>query len=585
MGHCNHKGADDTMEKQPTNIKRIISSLYPFRKKIIYVFFTMLISTGISFVLPLLVKQLMDEGLLKNSFTVVVRYSLAIFAVFTLDRLINQLQLSLISYINNIFQFRWTSIALRKLMKLKIEYLQDKNFTEIMNNIKMDVAGISKITDQSFTYRIFNILKIIGGFIGLVAINYKLSILILAFIPVRYALTSYHVKIRKEIQIKYMEHSRAYSSWYGDRMSGIKEIKLGGVSDLIMKQFVDLQRNLVKIDMKGRASENFSMITETVLFKAIEVSIYIVGCLLVIRNQFTIGGLFAFVTYSMNVLQPISSLLNMKYELSKVMLAAERLFGFLDMDCETNSRTCKRLKHDELKGKIQFRNITYSYKEGKRALDDVSFEIKSGEKIGIVGLNGSGKTTLINILLRLYEPESGEIFIDDTNIKNIKLDDYRKAISVVSQDFHIFNATIGENISLFTKLTEEEIASAASQSYASDFIDKLGEGYNTRLGVQGSGLSGGEKQRLALTRAFAKGTSILILDEATSNFDAKYEKQINHTLLHTFKDKTILIITHKPYILEMLDRIVVMNNGAISGIGNHEQLNEQNEIYRKIIKQ
>jgi len=510
-------------------VKRLLKALYPFRRKILLIIFLMLLSSAISFILPLANKYLIDEGLIKNDFGNVFKYSIISLVLVAIDQLFSLLRSKNIAYVNNRYIYYWTSLSMRKLMKLKLSYLNETNYTEIINNSKMDIMNISQITDESFVYRLLSLLKIVGGLIGLTIINYKLTIMIIMIIPIKYLSTVYLTMLRKKLHKRYMEYARDYSKWYGDKMSGIKEIKLSGIENIIMRQFTKLQRNIIKTDIKSQIVDSAKEASDLLLLQLMASMIYIVGSKMIVRNDFTIGGLFAFATYSTNVIMPISSLINIRYDMSKILLSAKRLFDFLDMECENTSKDSIRIKKDEIKGKIEFRNVNHSYRSDSEVLKDVSFEINPGEKIGIVGLNGSGKTSIFNILLRLYDNEKGNVYIDGIDIRNINIKDLRKAIAIVNQDIYIFNATVKENISMFNKHSENQIMQAAEISCANELINSLSVEWKAMLGEKGSKLSGGERQRIALARAFVKGCKIILLDEATSNLDMKHEKQILET--------------------------------------------------------
>jgi ATP-binding cassette subfamily B protein len=469
-------------------------------------------------------------------------------------------------------------------MRAKMSYLNRKNFTETINNINMDINNISMITDDSFVLRILRIFKIVGGFIGLLTINHKLTFLIIFFIPMRYFLTCFFSKTKKEYFKEYMEHARKYSSWYGDRMSGIKEIKTSGIEAVIKRQFKNIQRKIIKTNIKIRTLDRINGISESIMFTLVTTLIYIIGAFAVINNSLTVGGIFAFSMYSMRVLIPISSLIKLKYDFVSVLASAERLFRFFDMDYEKDERNTIRFDESSIKGNITFHKVSFSYDSSNKVLKNVSFKIKKGEKVGIVGPNGSGKTTIINLLLKFYQPESGQVYIDDVDINNLSIKDLRKGISIVNQDTYLFNESIMDNISLFSNIDNDRITEVLVNSCSYEFVEELDKGLKTKVGVKGSKLSGGQKQRIALARALAKSANIFIFDEATSNFDLASQITVNNYILEYLDEKTIIFITHRPYILKELDKIIVIDRGNIIDIGKHYELIGRCIMYKKIIK-
>lgn len=570
-------------------LKKIFKYLWPYKKRLILIVTIMMISTGINFILPILNKEVIDEGLLKNDISMVIKITMITFLLVMIDQGLGLIEVKLSSYISSMFNYKLSSMSVRKLINIEMEYINDKNFTEIMNNVDMDIRNVTKIVDESFVIRIFNIFKIIGGFIALISIDPRLSMIILIIIPLKYIITKYFTKVRKEYYKKYMEYYRDYSKWYGDKLAGIKEIQLLGIEDSIMKQFTKKQRKIIKTDIKSRMMDSSNIAIDIVFLQGLSALIYILGGSLIIGKSFTIGGLFAFSTYSFRVIQQIASLFNIKYDLAKILLSAKRLFEFLDKGPSPKTllskNQCIRVSRDKVQGNIEFKNMHFSYSKENETLRDISFKINSGEKVAIVGLNGSGKSTLINILLKMYEPSKGEVYIDGMNLEYINTKDLRNAISLVNQNSYIFNGSIRENISLFKNLPEERVNELLELSGAYEFVKDLPEGIETNLGDNGGKFSGGEKQKLVLSRAFSKMSNTLILDEATSNIDLKSENELNYLFLNRFKDNTIIFITHKPYILKALDKIIVLDNGTVEEIGHHEELLKSSKSYIKIIKE
>lgn len=565
-------------------LKRIFKYLKPFRNKIFLVTLILVISTLINFISPIINRHIIDKGLLASNLEIVIKFSLINLLLLIIDQILNFFQTKTMLIINSLFSYRISSIAIERLIRAKMSYLNSKNFTETINNINMDVSNISMITDDFFTFRIFQIFRIIGGFAGLLMINYKLTILILLFIPLRYMLTSFFTKTKKKYFKEYMECARSYSSWYGDRMSGIKEIKTSGIESAIKKQFKNIERKVIKINIKNGVLDSINNTSDSILFTLITTLIYIIGGFIVVDNAATVGGIFAISTYSMRVLTPISSLINLKYDLVRILTSAERLFDFLDMDYERDDAKVTRVDSSEIHGNIIFNKVSFSYSSDNQVLKDISFNIKSGEKVGIVGPNGSGKTTILNILLKFYKPESGQVYVDGIDINKLSVKDLRKAISIVNQDVYLFNESVRQNISLFSDMAEETITEALINSGSYEFIEKLPKGIETKLGVKGSKLSGGERQKIALARALTKSSNIFIFDETTSNFDLVSEEKLNDYLLNQLKEKTIIFITHRPYILKELDKIIVIERGNIVDIGSHEELIKRCDKYKQIVK-
>jgi ATP-binding cassette, subfamily B, bacterial len=546
--------------------KRLFSLLKPYFKKISIIFICIIASAGISMLFPLLSKQIMDNGLLVNNFSVVIRFSLFTLALVLIDQGIGLLETRYFSYVSSIFQYSLLKKAFKHLLKLKLQYFNNTNFSEIMSNIGMDVGYISRICDKGTFIIISQVFRIIGGIIGLLLIDWKLTIVVILITPIRYFTVKLLAKKRLAMFKEYMEYNRSFSAWYGDTISGIKEIKLWGIDRIKIGEFIKKQRDIVKINIKMAFLDKFNECSESIVFQGISSTLYILGAYMVFNKGVTIGGLFAFLTYSSFVLGPISAILNIGYNFSNIIPSAKRFFEFLDMETEVEDKQKKlvRLSNNQIKGRIKFENVSFSYINGEKVLDNINLEINPGEKIAIIGTNGCGKSTIINMLLRFYTPQEGKISIDGININEIKLRDYRNLISVVSQDLYLFNTTIEENISIASKVDDFKVSKAAIKSGAHDFIKEMPFKYKSEVGRNGSKLSGGQRQKIAVARALIEESKILILDEATANYDVESEAYLNELLVKDFKDSTVLVISHKPDILTKVDRIWVVYAGNIT---------------------
>lgn len=552
--------------------KKILILLKPYIKKISIVFICIIASAGISMLLPLLSKQLMDSGLLKSDFEIVVKISLFTFAMVLIDQAIGLFETKYFSYINSMFSYSLQKTAFKHLLKLKLQYFNNTNFSEIMSNIGMDVGNISRICDKGTFIVISQVFRIIGGLVGLLLIDWKLTIVVIFVVPIRYFTVKFLAKKRKEMFKQFLEYNREYSSWYGDTITGIKEIKLLGIDRVKIGEFIKKQKNIVKMNIKLAFLDKFNEYSESIVFQGINCALYILGAYIAFHNGVTIGGLFAFLTYSAYVIGPISAILNIGYNFSNIMPSAKRFFEFIDMETETKEKTKSlvRLDVSKIKGKLKFNNVSFSYREGEQILNNINLEINPGEKIAIIGANGSGKSTFINLLLRFYKPSSGRIEFDGMDISSISLKDYRGLISVVSQDLYLFDTSIEDNISIGLKKDESKINKAAIQSGAFEFIKDMPLKYKSEVGRNGSKLSGGQRQKVAVARAFAREAKILILDEATANYDVESEIYLNQLLESNFNDKTVLVISHKPDILTKVHKIFVIDRGSIHQFGNYK---------------
>lgn len=552
-----------------TLIKKIIVLLKPYTRKLVIVLICIIASSGISMLLPQFSKQIMDNGLIAHNISIVIKFTLLSFLFVLLDQGIGLFETKYFSYINSVFQYSLFKLAFKHILKLKLQYFNNANFAEIMSNVSMDVGNISRICDRGTFIIISQIFRILGGIVGLLIIDWRLTILVVFICPIRYVSVKYLAKKRKQMFEEFMEYNRDFSSWYGDTIGGVKEIKLWGIDRIKIGQFIKKQRKIVKTNIKMSFLDKINEYSESILFQIITNALYILGAYMVFGESLSIGGLFAFLTYSTFVTAPISAIINIGYNFSNVIPSAKRFFEFLDMDTEVDKKQVKptRINQDDIKGRITFENVSFSYKKGDWGLKNISLQINPGEKVAIIGSNGSGKSTLINLLLRFYKPDSGRILIDGIDINSIKLRDYRNLISVVSQDLYLFNMSIEENISVATKFSDiSEVHRASKDSSAYSFVERMPAKFKSEVGRNGSKLSGGQRQKIAVARAFLRNAKIMLFDEATSNYDLESEAFLNELLGRSLKNATVIIISHKSEILKNVDRVLCLNSGILMEI-------------------
>lgn len=568
-------------------IKRILSLFKPHRKKIIIVIACICITSVINMFLPLISQRIIDQGILRQEISLVIKLAGLSFLFVILNESLGMLETNYLAQINSLISFTLSKTAFKHLLKLRIEFFNNANATEILHNIELDVNTIGRISDRSTFFIIAQILRIIGGVIGLFLINWKMALGILCLIPLRYIVVKYLSKERERYVQNYIDSYQVYSEWYGDSINGIKEIKLYGLERIKIGQLIKKQREIVKTNIRLSLIDRLNELSEMILMQIVINFIYIIGGYIIFNFKLTIGGLFAFITYATYVTGPVSAILGIGYSLAGILPSAKRLFQLLDMECEMedNEKKANKISPNwiEIQGAIRFENVSFSYKNGRKILKNINFEIEAGEKIAIIGKNGSGKTTLINLLLRLYKPDDGKIFLDDVDISKMRLQDYRRIITIVTQDVYLFKGTIQENIT-FSRKEKDKLPLVLQQSGANEFIETLPLGYQTIIGNNGNMISGGEKQKIALARALLPESNILILDEATSNYDVYSELRINEHLLEFLNGKTVIIISHRPEILSQVDKIILLDNGCIRKIENHEELLARNPAYSNIVE-
>lgn len=565
----NRKGRVDLLMKREKFdyklLKRILTYLAPFKTRLWIIIVCLVLSTIIGFFQPLIIRNITDDGMTQKNLQVILWSVLILMGLVLADQILEVLQTKLFADIHNESEFSLSHHGFNKLLHLKIEYFNDKNSSEIINSIQMDVNNVSSITDRAMVINISYLFRVISGIAGLLIISWRLTIVVLAMVPVKYFMVQALSKRKEQKVEELIENHRDFSAWFGDNVGGVREIKLWNLYHQRHEIFEDKQKNILRINKENTMLDAWNMFFEIMLEWSVTGILYILGGILIVNGSLTIGGVFAFLSYSGYVTGPISSILNIRYFLSRILPSAKRLFAFFDLEEEAASKDTLEVKEENYD--VQFKNVSFAYEEKKEVLKDVSFRVSKGEKIAIIGANGSGKTTILNLLLRFVEPTKGMIEMNGKDITKISIDRYRALFSVVSQEPYLFYDTILNNINLDGRANKETVEKACRQSGASEFIKKLPKKEASRIGRNGARLSGGEKQKLAVARAIVKDAPIVILDEATSGYDVESDSYLHNVLLNELKDRSVIMITHRYDNLEGMDQVYRLSESRLERIG------------------
>lgn len=559
-------------------VRKLLALLKDYTKIISIISGCLLISTVLNLCVPLLSRRIMDDGFIGGNKELLIKLVLCSLMVYLVISVIDIIKEKNRINISAKIQYSLSEQAFSHLMKMKASYFNNKNYAEILNNINVDIGNMTSIADEGVFFVVTQAFSMTGGVIGLFILNWRMTILVLLFIPIKYVVMKKFAKQRKKVMDDFINDSQKYARWFGDTIGGVREVKLFGILKYKHAEFSQKQSKVVERQKKLNILSQWNNIIDTTLVQILVTVIYIIGANLVFKFQLSVGSVFAFITYSAYVTGPISAILNIGYLLSGIIPSTKRYYEFMNLQEETDKG--KLIKPEF--GNLKLEEVFFSYETDKPILTDVNIEIPKGSKTVLIGKNGSGKSTIINLLTRMYEPTAGQIKLKGVNIFEITLESYRNMISVVSQQIYLFNDTIRNNICIYKKVSDEVIETACKDSGLEDFLKEVSLDYV--VGQNGAMLSGGQKQKIALARALVHDKPIIIFDEVTSNTDVYSEHQING-LLHTrLKEKTVIIITHKQEILQDVDQIVMLKDGAVVGTGKYDDLVINNAEFKDMLR-
>jgi len=475
---------------------------------------------------------------------------------------------------------------INNLIDADTKLIDDKHSGKFISNLTNDVNHLTNLISSG----ILNLFKDTLTLIGLMGVmfyqNWKLSLIAIIMIPLAsIAARSLGKRITK-VSFEQMDRAGILSSYLIEMFKNHKLIKI------FQKEIYEKNRAedfLNKAKEKGRKMQvvfvRASPIMETMTGIMIAILIYYSGKL-IMSDEIDINNFFSFLAAMMLAYQPVRSLATLNIVINQGIASAERILPIIDEKSKLKSNTDDK-ELNLTKGIIEFKNIKFSYdklnddKNKIITLNNINLKMLGGKITSLVGHSGSGKSTILNLIPRIYDSYEGEITIDNQSIYKTKIKSLRDNISFVSQDTNLFDDTIKKNIAYADMdASDEEIYNAAKLSYASEFIEKLKYGYDTKIGENGIKLSGGEKQRLSIARAILKKSKIILLDEATSSLDAETEDKIQKAITYLTKDKTTIVIAHRLSTILNSDKIYVIDSGSVVAEGNHDELMENSETYK-----
>ena len=451
-----------------------------------------------------------------------------------------------------------------------------------MSFVTNDVAAIQSALVDNLIDLVTEGCILIGSLALMFYLDWKLSLLTLIVIPmVGQAMKIFGRKIKKSSTV-IQERLAEITALLQESFSATRVVKSFVREDYEIDRFVASNQRNFEAVMKN--VQQTSMLTPTVEFLAALAVTFIVwfGGYEVVNGDITAGAFVAFLTYAVNLANPVKRLSRIYGNLQKAMAAVDRVFSVVDLtESITDRPDAKPLP--PVTGRVRFEDVTFSYKEGRKALDGVTLEAAPGEMIAFVGPSGAGKSTIANLIPRFYEPDSGAITVDGHDIRSVTLASLRGQIGLVPQETMLFSTTIRENIR-YGRLdaTDAEIEEAARAANAHDFITQLEHGYDTQIGERGVSISGGQRQRIAIARAILKDPRILILDEATSALDTESEKIVQAALDNLMVGRTSFVIAHRLSTVFHADRIYVIDAGRIVEQGTHEELLAKGGLYQHL---
>jgi ATP-binding cassette, subfamily B, multidrug efflux pump len=560
-------------------LKRLWSFLSPQKGWLIAVVVMVIVSSCLSLLGPYLVGRAIDTY-------IVTKQTDGFFLVLALLLFI-YVALSASTFLQNYWMIRIaqkTIYAIRKQLfrhfhELPISFFDKRRQGELMSRITNDIDNMSQTFNSTVIQVISSTLTLVGAICVMLWLSPLLTFVTLLVVPMMYIGMRW---ITNRTQKRFREQQRCLGEMNGfieEVISGQKVVKMFSQEQRMIDSFLQKNEQLKQAGFWAQTYSGFIPKLMNFLNNASFGLIAGVGGILALKGMISIGVIVVFVEYARQFTRPLNDLANQWNTLLSALAGAERVFEILDMEKEERDET-GAISLDHIQGKVEFDHVVFSYDKKQDVIRDVSFSVSPGETVALVGPTGAGKTTILQLLARFYDPDRGHIFIDGCDSRTIKRASLRAHMAFVLQDTFLFEGTIRDNIR-YGRLdaSDEAVEQAAKWANAHSFITKLPNGYDTVLKQDGSGISQGQKQLLAIARAMVANPSILILDEATSNIDTMTEMKIQEALERLMQGRTCFVIAHRLNTVQNADRILVLNEGKIVEQGTHKSLLKAKGFY------
>lgn len=538
--------------------QKIFAQCRQYRKQFALLLFSMVILLITNYFLPFLSRDLIDNGFLQKDVHRIVYYVGLILLLHLVSSAVTILKnrSSMRIFLN--IRTALEKDAFRHLLNVRMDYFQTENATSAFQTIQEDITQISSLFSADTVGALTAVFSAVGGGIALFIIDWRLGAAVVGFTPVIILCTHFFSRRYRELIRRTITARKQYSNWFGEAISGVRDIRLFGLQAQKSAEMETQVTELKKLQYQARMTASYNGQLQSILTEVLKAGVYVLAALILTKGSLTVGSIIAFQSYMMMVANSETIVLQLFFGLFALFPNIRRYYDFMDEPEEDGSDLIPSAQVDAL----DFRDVSFAYDSHKDILNHVDLSFPCRSKIALVGENGAGKTTFLNLMLRLLEPQDGAIRLNGEDVSSYQLDEYRKLFSVVSQDVFLFHNSIRYNICLEKDVPEDLLDLVIRRVHLDGVIRQYGMDYV--VGENGAKLSGGQKQKIALARAIIQQRPILLFDEATSNLDKNSIRNFIALFDDLIKETTVFCVTHSDEIASLFDYRLEISNGSAS---------------------
>ncbi|KTD78348.1 lipid A export permease/ATP-binding protein MsbA [Legionella waltersii] len=562
--------------------KRLLSYVKPFWLVLVLGILANILYSGIDAGFTYLTKFFLDKSFISVDLDFVKKIPFIVLVGITLRGLVSSLGSYCMTWVARSVVKVLRQVVFSHILRLPADYYDEATSGQLLSKILYDVEQVAQVSADALTDFIQNVCLVIGLLTVMMVICWQLSLMFLVTVPFVGIIVNYTNKRVRRISHCVQKTMGEVTEIASEAIEGYQVVRIFGGEKYETNKFNQATEHSRQNDMKVAMSKAIN-VSGVQLVIAIGIAMIIMAAIhLSAVITVSAGSFLAIMAAMLQLIKPMKTLTTLNATIQRGLAGAESVFNLLDLPIESDKGVILDRKS---RGEIEFKHVSYAYRQGQTVLHDVSFLIEAGSSVALVGHSGSGKTTIASLLPRFYELNSGSIYLDGISIDKISLINLREQMSLVSQQVTLFNDSIANNIAYGREdISRDQVIQAAKLAYADEFIRQLPEGYDTRVGENGVLLSGGQRQRIAIARAILKDAPLLILDEATSALDSESEFYIQKALEQVMRNRTSIVIAHRLSTIKNVDKIIVMQHGRVVEQGSHQELLELNGHYCQLYK-